>query len=213
VSRRLKSALLKKLSSSEFQFLLILMQASASLEKSNDKERSEFPFLVSARNEFREDFTKIDPRRRKWRMFSLKASSDGERQRWCGKYVHSKTMIVDDECAIIGSANADDRGYTFDTEIVASIADDPLGRAAGDRFARDLRVNLWQRHLGVPHAKLENWSDGLRSWLTPPGSAMIVPDSDMENSPLLGSKAVLRNIPQADQEWRETIDPDADALP
>jgi phosphatidylserine/phosphatidylglycerophosphate/cardiolipin synthase-like enzyme len=86
------------------------------------------------------------------------------RQQWCGSSVHSNTLIFDDECAVIGTVNDDDRGYTFDTEIVACITDDPLGRAGGQRFARDLRVNLWHKRLAVPHARLSDWNAAMKFW-------------------------------------------------
>jgi phosphatidylserine/phosphatidylglycerophosphate/cardiolipin synthase-like enzyme len=90
-------------------------------------------------------------------------ATDPQRQQWSGSYVHSKTHVYDDECAIIGSANADDRGYTFDSEIVACITEDPSGRMARtSHFARDLRIALWHKHLGVSHAKLADWAKGLQ---------------------------------------------------
>jgi phosphatidylserine/phosphatidylglycerophosphate/cardiolipin synthase-like enzyme len=223
VSRRLRVLLVDRLRDPQFRFLLVLMEQSASFEHDQalidpggpDPVPNEFPYLIAARNEIRTALGVEDPQRKKWRLFTLRASADKERQKWCGSYVHSKTMIFDDEFATIGSANADDRGYTFDTEIVASITDDPISRLAGQRFARDLRVNLWHKHLGVPHDKLADWDAGLRYWLNPPPlpKAMIVDASDLEDSPMLGPKAILQNFPTADKLWRETIDPDADTLP
>jgi phosphatidylserine/phosphatidylglycerophosphate/cardiolipin synthase-like enzyme len=205
VSRRLTTALAAKLSDPQFQFLLILMQASTNVD---------FPFVVPARNDVRAAFSKVDPDRRKWRMFSLQSSSDPQRQQWCGNYVHSKTQIYDDDCAIIGSCNVDDRGYSYDTEIVACITEDPLGRAAGSHFARDLRIALWHKHLGVPHAQLTNWTKGLQFWLKPPASAMVFDNSELENDPSLGMgpTPLLSAFKTQSDQWTQSIDPDADLI-
>lgn len=46
VSRRLKSELLNKLKTPEFEFLLILMQDSSAFEKSSTLLDNEFPYLT-----------------------------------------------------------------------------------------------------------------------------------------------------------------------
>jgi len=75
-------------------------------------------------------------------------------------YVHSKLTIVDDAVAIIGSANINDRSLNGngDTEIAAVVVD-TSGAGVTDvgagikcvtrAFARDLRMKLWQKHLGM----------------------------------------------------------------
>ncbi|WP_433463408.1 phospholipase D-like domain-containing protein [Spirillospora sp. CA-128828] len=219
VSRRLKALLVDRLRDPQFKFLLILMENSRSFE--HDKELitpagkfpNEFPYLIGARNEMRADFAKADPGGRKWRMFSLTRSPDDERRKWCGPYVHAKTCLIDDEFAVIGTVNVDDRGYTFDSEIVAGITDDMIGRMSGRRFARDLRVNLWHKHLAVPHTRLATWESGLKIWQKPPPEAMVVDNTALEYSPLLGAKGLVRDDPVADGMWGESIDPDADRLP
>ena len=57
--------------------------------------------------------------------------------------VHAKVMIVDDEFALVGSANVCRRSMTCDTEIHLGIVD------AENRFGRDLRLALWQEHLDL----------------------------------------------------------------
>ncbi len=75
-------------------------------------------------------------------------------------YVHSKLMIVDDSVAIIGSANINDRSLNGngDTELSAVIVDDAEAqmtdvgggvRISTRKFARDLRIQLWKKHLGM----------------------------------------------------------------
>jgi phosphatidylserine/phosphatidylglycerophosphate/cardiolipin synthase-like enzyme len=212
VSRRIKQALVAKLQEPQFETLIILVQASTAFEGSANLRDDEFPYLIAARNEIRTDFVAVDPQQRKWRLFALKATANPDRQEWCGSYLHAKTLIADDDCAIIGTANADDRGYSFDTEISACITDDPLGRVGGQRFARDLRINLWHKHLAVPHAQLQDWRNARQIWQRLPPEAMVADASALENSPLLGPKAILRNFGGADQQWREIFDPDADLL-
>lgn len=64
-------------------------------------------------------------------------------------YVHSKTLIVDDEFAMIGSANTNPRSHRVDTE--ANIAwYEPNGVTA-------LRVTLWNEQLGSP-VGLDTWA-------------------------------------------------------
>jgi len=53
----------------------------------------------------------------------------------------------------------------------------------------------------------------MKFWQNPPPGAMIIEASDLEDSPILGTKAILRDFSDADKAWRETIDPGADLLP
>jgi phospholipase D1/2 len=58
-------------------------------------------------------------------------------------YVHSKAMIVDDEIAIIGSANINDRSMLGERDSEAAIyVEDP-------KFAKSLRRELWGEHFGT----------------------------------------------------------------
>jgi phosphatidylserine/phosphatidylglycerophosphate/cardiolipin synthase-like enzyme len=81
------------------------------------------------------------------------AVSDGQGALGRFSYIHAKTWIVDDEVAVIGSANCNNRGWSYDSEVVAAIVDrDP--RAPGTSFAQKLRMQLWSIHLGVPQAEV-----------------------------------------------------------
>ena len=144
-------------------------------------------------------------------LFSLKPTTDQSRREWCGDFVHSKLWVFDDEYVVVGSANCNDRGYTYDTEIMAGITDEPLERVVGLRFARELRIALWHKHLGLPHSYLQDFTKGLAKWLDPPPSAMIFDASDRESSPLLGD-TLIRDDPTAEKLWTRMIDPDADKL-
>ena len=57
--------------------------------------------------------------------------------------IHAKLMLVDDEFALIGSANVCQRSMTSDAEVQLGILD------ADNRFTRNLRLALWQEHLDL----------------------------------------------------------------
>ncbi|MGE5827343.1 MAG: phospholipase D-like domain-containing protein [Micromonosporaceae bacterium] len=223
VSRRLTSLLVDKLRQEQFKFLLMLILDSRTIENKPDLIKvepngtitvpNEVPYGIAARNDIRRALASVDPKRSRWRMFRLTPISDPARRAVSGSYVHSKLMIFDDEYAIVGTANANDRGYTFDTELVAGITDDLVGRTTGQRFARDLRVNLWHKHLGVLHGQLVSWDRALPLWLRPPRTAMITDTSDLEDSPMLGARPSLVTRPEVNEVWSRAIDPDGDKLP
>jgi len=82
-------------------------------------------------------------------------------------YVHSKLLIVDDEAAFIGSPNSNRRSWFHDSEIDATVVDStgPRGTALGTRgFARDLRCELWARHLNVATGALGNLPTDIALW-------------------------------------------------
>lgn len=81
-------------------------------------------------------------------------------------YVHSKMMVVDDEYAIIGSANLNRRSLTHDSESVAGICD-----PSPDSLAKRLRVDLWARHLGMPPSALANAVASVKYWFRSPTGA------------------------------------------
>jgi phosphatidylserine/phosphatidylglycerophosphate/cardiolipin synthase-like enzyme len=174
---------------------------------------SDFKFLVTARNEFRRDLFKIDPKQTRWGMFTLKDPGDKERQQWCGSYVHSKTWIFDDGYVIIGSANCDNRGYTHDTEVVAGITDtNTLDVLLGESFAIDLRTRLWHKHLGLPHNQVRDWDKAVKFWKRPPPSAMIVDVSALEQDYDLTPPAQFPSASEAnvvEKAWTMFIDPDS----
>lgn len=90
-------------------------------------------------------------------------------------YVHAKTWVIDDELAIIGSANCNRRGYQHDSEVDAFIFGSNSGWNGSSSFAQAYRMRLWNEHLGVPLAALVNGvtSSGLWRRATRPGSARV----------------------------------------
>jgi phosphatidylserine/phosphatidylglycerophosphate/cardiolipin synthase-like enzyme len=205
VSRMARKALLDKLRQPGFEFLLIVMNGSGAAA-------ADFKYLVTARNEFRRDLMAADPTRTRWGIYTLKQAADPERQRWCGGYVHSKTWIFDDGYVVVGSANCDNRGYTYDTEIAAGIADASLLEVyLGESFAIDLRTRLWHKHLGLPHAHLRDWDKAIKFWKRPPPSAMIEDaaafelDGDLVPPSYFPSPADAANV---EFSWTKVLDPD-----
>jgi phosphatidylserine/phosphatidylglycerophosphate/cardiolipin synthase-like enzyme len=55
-------------------------------------------------------------------------------------YIHAKLLIVDDEFLLVGSCNANDRGFEYEGEIDIAVADAAL--------VGPFRVDLWRGHLG-----------------------------------------------------------------
>lgn len=85
-------------------------------------------------------------------------------------YVHSKMMVVDDEYAIIGSANLNRRSLTHDSEAIAGIYD-----PAPDSLAKRLRIDLWANHLGMNdlagRVKLADGVASVKYWYAAPRGA------------------------------------------
>lgn len=75
-------------------------------------------------------------------------------------FIHAKVAIVDDVWATIGSANLNRRGFCFDSEINLAVIDTEVADR-GRRFARDLRLELWQEHLGLADSALGTIGDPL----------------------------------------------------
>lgn len=78
-------------------------------------------------------------------------------------YVHSKTMIIDDAVAFIGSANFNHRSMTTDTELQVSVVDAakvnvPIGGNYMNvcQFAHEYRCALWGEHLQLPISNVED---------------------------------------------------------
>jgi phospholipase D1/2 len=112
-------------------------------------------------------------------------------------YVHSKLMIVDDAVAIIGSANINDRSLlgNGDTELAAVVVDTSsavLTEVGGGvkivtrKFARDLRVAIWEKHLGV---RIDELTTGSQKNKTPQGIDLARP---LEIGTINGIKELAR---------------------
>lgn len=90
-------------------------------------------------------------------------------------YIHAKTWIIDDELAVIGSANCNRRGWSSDSEVIAAIYDREASVKAPS-FAQRLRVELWARNLGLSAAQRTMIADGVEGaaiWDRLPSSAIV----------------------------------------
>jgi phosphatidylserine/phosphatidylglycerophosphate/cardiolipin synthase-like enzyme len=114
-------------------------------------------------------------------------------------YCHSKTWIVDDVWAKIGSANCNRRSYTYDSEMDIVMVDGALSNGAR-AVARSLRKELWGEHLNMVGRTglLEDHLQALSFWKTPPPGAHIRPYEH---------NAEIEAI-HLDLNWDGNIDPD-----
>jgi len=88
------------------------------------------------------------------------AAFDLENEAGTPIYVHAKVCIVDDVWFACGSDNVNRRSWTSDSELTCAVVDpqrdprEPADLSAhGDgarRLPRDLRLQLWAEHLGLP---------------------------------------------------------------
>lgn len=158
-----RTALQAKLKDPKFEFLLIVLCRA---------DIGDFPLGATWNNEYREAFRQVDPQMKRWRIMTLIDSEDDQRRQWCGSYVHSKTWVFDDEYAIVGTANCTRRSFTYDSEVVVGVADDAIDTTVTYAFARSMRINLWHKHLGVPHSAVRDYREGLKLWQKLPPTAM-----------------------------------------
>ena len=54
------------------------------------------------------------------------------------RMIHAKTIVIDDELSIVGTANFDNRSFRLNFEVVAADLRRRHQRGAGDAFDRDL---------------------------------------------------------------------------
>lgn len=84
--------------------------------------------------------------------------------------VHAKTLIVDDELAIIGSANVNQRSFTNDSETSVIVFDDPGKKTT---FAKELRIAIWKDFLRATFAP-QNWFVFMSLVKTVPGFSILL---------------------------------------
>ena len=113
-------------------------------------------------------------------------------------YVHSKIIIIDDQFAIIGSANSGRRSYTHDSEVVAGIADP--SRAGGEdrsptvHLAHQLRVRLWAEHLNMTEKAVFDPS-AIIHWKSPPLTSRIRSyDENEDTDSLIGVNLLVTEV-------------------
>ncbi|MFL5666815.1 MAG: phospholipase D-like domain-containing protein [Ktedonobacteraceae bacterium] len=118
-------------------------------------------------------------------------------------YVHAKTWIFDDQLAVIGSANCNERGWSSDSEVAAAIFD-TTPSVYKFSFAQKLRMQLWEEHLGVKVVDgglLESADQWLKASTSPTSKVRLYNPDEGQDS---GSSTNL--------DWNSQVDPSADDL-
>ncbi|MFO0758615.1 MAG: phospholipase D-like domain-containing protein [Byssovorax sp.] len=101
------------------------------------------------------------------------------------EYVHAKLFVMDDEYAMVTTANANNRGYFLDSEAAVAVVERAAQSTEGSRrgewyaiegnFARKMRIELWVEHLQLVS---EEVFDGLAArvhWDALPLDARVAP--------------------------------------
>ena len=130
---------------------------------------TDMPFGKEYRRDFIEEVLRLTPavHHAKFGVFQL-TTSQAAPTFGNHTYVHSKSWVFDDELAVIGTANCNRRGYTFDSEVDAFIYEN--ARREGDTrptFAQRYRMALWEHHLTEPGGALINGVTAVAKWRRP----------------------------------------------
>jgi phosphatidylserine/phosphatidylglycerophosphate/cardiolipin synthase-like enzyme len=191
---------------------LVSMEAASELQKALPKIQhltiviphssiSDMPQVWARRKAFI-DFLKSGPHAYKVRVFYLVNPASGGFGPFT--YVHAKTWIIDDEIAIIGSANCNRRGWSYDSEANAVIYDGPSAKSPPLPFAQRLRVALWSRHLNVAPPLVVDGVVSAPLWVKPPSGAWIRPYNQNAGKDPTSHKSIP---------WNTIIDPSGDTIP
>lgn len=129
-------------------------------------EITDFGGVWRRRREWIETITRSNPHAGKLHVYTRIVGDPQACRRTGGRhlYIHAKMAVIDDELALIGSANCNHRGWESDSELVLATFE-VGGRSP---VARQLRMDLWAHHLGVPTSAV---ADPVRSralWDTAP---------------------------------------------
>lgn len=182
-------------------------------------ELSDVPYVNSRRRRFIRTLTANPEHAHKVRLFTLQPEGNTalfQSGRERHTYVHSKVWIIDDEFAVIGSVNSNQRSWMHDSEVAAGIYD-ASADAVHPRLPHALRIELWQEHLNMrtPQGAARLWDgvDGGAHWLHPPAGARVrAYDPDERN--LHGKNDQLLPFPfpnfiaNTDLVWNNIFDPD-----
>ena len=165
-------ALARKLSSAnqEFRLVLVLLSPDAmDVEQAWQRRRIALQAL-----------TKLDPSRKRWTVVQRDPRKPFS-------YVHSKTWIFDDELVITGSANADRRGFTYNSEVDLVVTGKfeqkfsnvtSIGAAT---VAQDLRCRLFAKHLGDQPAAHLDPAKAIAKFFGNLGSTNVAPFNPASN--------------------------------
>lgn len=129
-------------------------------------------------------------------------------------YVHSKAWFIDDECAIIGSANCNRRGWESDSEVVAAVVEEVDPKAADLTFAHRARMDIWSKLLNVRPWQVHDGVASVVYWQqqTRVRGSLVVPYDiseadgfDIEYPNTVWSKSIYPNVYEA--LWDTAFDP------
>lgn len=198
---------------------LISMEAAAELRKALPNIQhltiviphsciSDLPQVWERRKAFL-DFLLRGPDAHKVRVFFLATPGTRHLPRTCKgfgplTYIHAKTWVIDDELAIIGSANCNQRGWSHDSEVIAAVFD-ILPSSTSVSFAQNLRIQLWAKHLNVNPSLVHDGVKSAALWLSPPVGAWIRPYDRNEDTDSLKKKENLMPL--------KFVDPSGDTYP
>jgi len=183
-------------------------------------ELSDIPFVNSRRRRFLRALTANPEHGHKVRVFTLQPEGNTllfQKGHERHTYVHSKVWIIDDEFAVIGSLNSNQRSWMHDSEVAAGIYDPATEGSNHARLPHSLRIELWQEHLNLrtPEGAAQLW-DGVASavhWLHPPKGARVRPyDLDECNQRGENDQGLPFPFPRflahSDLVWNNIFDPD-----
>ena len=183
-------------------------------------ELSDIPFVNSRRRRFLQTLTANPEQSRKVRVFTLQPLGNTlpfQKGQERHTYVHSKIWIIDDEFAVIGSLNSNQRSWMHDSEVAAGIYDPSTDGGDHPRLPHAMRIELWQEHLNMrtPEGAAELWDGvaGAVHWLHPPKGARVRPYDLDERNPRGENDQGLpfpfpRFLANSDFVWNNIFDPD-----
>jgi phosphatidylserine/phosphatidylglycerophosphate/cardiolipin synthase-like enzyme len=182
-------------------------------------ELSDVPYVNSRRRRFIRTLTADADHAHKVRLFTLQPEGNTalfQAGRERHTYVHSKIWIIDDEFAVIGSVNSNQRSWMHDSEVAAGIYD-PSTDPTHPRLPHALRIDLWQEHLNMHTSQgaVQLWDGvtGAAHWLHPPTGARVrAHDPDERNRQGKNDQALPFPFPNfiadTDLVWNNVFDPD-----
>jgi len=175
---------------------------------------SQVPETNYYRTEFINRLFSVPGALRKVRVFNLRPTSTPPPASYTSAphtYVHSKTVIIDDRFALVGSFNVGRRSWTTDSEVYLGVYD--TDRADALCVAHRLRMALWAEHLGMDQHP-EDYAeliDGVASavhWVSPPPGALIEPYDETQNIVGLQARDLGVSTMIGDFVWDHAIEPD-----
>jgi hypothetical protein len=138
VNIEVAKALNKKIMEDDFKMVTIAIQATSETQDILIPRRKRHDFFAAL-------FDKIGPARIGKVCVAEIDKSDFEKSRY-HPGLHAKTLIADDEIAIVGSANVNQRSFTYDSETSVIVFDES---ASKKKFASNLRRKILTDFLRV----------------------------------------------------------------